>query len=93
MDILSNILLKKSAGFKFKLWGGSAIFCVLCAFLFLAQAVRTMDLSVAYVLWGAAGILLTTFIDVIFYHIKLRESGVIGLLCMITGIILIQSLN
>ena len=90
LDILSNVLLKNSAGFKHKLWGCSAIMCILAAFFFLAQAVKTMDISIAYALWGAVGILLTSFIDVVFYHVKLRLSALLGILCMITGVILVQ---
>lgn len=93
LDILSNVLLKRSAGFKYRLWGCGAVAGILAAFFLLAQAVRTMDISIAYALWGAAGMLLTSFIDVVFYHVRLGKSALIGLLCMLTGIVLIQSLN
>jgi Membrane transporters of cations and cationic drugs len=91
MDVLANILLKKSAGFRKKTWGMAAVLSILCSFFMLAQAVKTMDLSVAYALWGAVGLLLTTSIDMIFYHIKLKNSAILGLLFMITGILLIHS--
>ena len=93
LDMASNVLLKKSAGFRNKIYGISAILCIVTAFFMLGQAIRTMDLSIAYALWVAAGMLLTSFIDTTFFHVKLKGSALVGILCMITGIVLIQSLD
>ena len=62
-DVLANICLKKSQGFKYKLYGFLAISLVGFAFLCLAYAISIMDLSIAYALFGACGLLLTTIID------------------------------
>lgn len=61
-DVLANICLKKSQGFKYKLYGFLAISLVGFAFLCLAYAISIMDLSIAYALFGACGLLLTTII-------------------------------
>ncbi|MDQ0204534.1 spermidine export protein MdtI [Pectinatus haikarae] len=93
MDIAANILLKNSAGFKRKLYGFFAVICIFTAFFLLAQAVKTMDISIAYALWGAAGMLITGILDVMFYHVKLKSSALLGLLCMIIGIVIIQTMD
>ena len=56
-DVLANICLKKSQGFKYKLYGFLAISLVGFAFLCLAYAISIMDLSIAYALFGACGLL------------------------------------
>lgn len=91
LDVIANIFLKKSAGFRHKKWGLGAVFLVITAFVMLSQAVKTMDLSVAYALWGATGLLLTTGLDVAFFGVRLKAVAVVGIACMVTGIVLIKS--
>lgn len=52
LEILANVLLKFSDGFRRKLYGLMSIAAVLGAFSALSQAVKGIDLSVAYALWG-----------------------------------------
>lgn len=52
LEIVANIFLKMSDGFR-KIWLGLlSLLSVLGAFSALAQAVKGIDLSVAYALWG-----------------------------------------
>ncbi len=53
IDIAANMALTRSNGFKRKLWGALAILLVLSAFTLLAQAVKEIDLAIAYASWGA----------------------------------------
>lgn len=89
-DVLANIYLKKSQGFKRKLYGLLAVSLVGLAFLCLAYAISVMDLSIAYALFGAFGLLLTTIIDKFFFGLHIKPLGAIGLITMITGIVLIK---
>lgn len=89
-DVLANICLKKSQGFKYKLYGFLAISLVGFSFLCLAYAISIMDLSIAYALFGACGLLLTTIIDKLFFGLRIKPLGIIGLMTMITGIVLIK---
>ncbi len=91
-DVIANICLKKSQGFQYKTWGFSAILLIVIAFIALSQAVKTMDLSIAYALWGALGLLLTTGLDITLYGVRLNGYGIAGVLCMITGVVLIKSI-
>ena len=42
------------------------------AFLCLAYAISIMDLSIAYALFGACGLLLTTIIDKLFFGLRIN---------------------
>lgn len=91
LDVAANVCLKKSGGFREKRWGAGAVALIILAFIALSQAVKTMELSIAYAIWGAMGLLLTTGLDVAFYGVRLKGAAVAGIACMVTGIILIKS--
>lgn len=61
-------------------------------FLFLAQPLLTLDLSIAYATWGALGILATTFVDKLFFGLKIKPLGAFGILTMIGGIVMLKML-
>ncbi len=90
LDILANMCLKKSNGFAVKKYGYGALALVGAAFMFMAQALKTLDLSIAYALWGTIGILGTTFIDKLFFGLKIKPLGLFGIATMIGGIVLLK---
>lgn len=57
LEIVANIFLKFSDGFRNKLYGFLSLAAVLAAFSALSQAVKGIDLSVAYAIWGGASAL------------------------------------
>ncbi len=89
-DIAANFFLKKSNGFKNKKSGFAALALVGLAFVFMAQALLSLDLSIAYATWGALGILGTTFIDRLFFGLKIKPLGLFGIVTMITGIVILK---
>ena len=70
-DVIANVCLKKSNGFADKKYGFASL--ALIGVLLMAQALVTLDLSIAYAVWGALGILLTTCVK----H-RLRRLGRTG---------------
>ena len=60
LDIVANLLLAKSQGFRRKFIGFASLGMVGLAFYALSLAVRDMDLAVAYAMWGGFGILGTS---------------------------------
>lgn len=54
LEIIANVFLKFSDGFRRKAYGLLSIAAVLGAFSALSQAVKGIDLSVAYALWAAS---------------------------------------
>ena len=59
LEIIANVFLKFSDGFRRKIYGILSLAAVLGAFSALSQAVKGIDLSVAYALWGGFGIAAT----------------------------------
>lgn len=89
-DVIANIFLKKSNGFHNKKYGFASLALIGIAFLFLAQALLTLDLSIAYATWGALGILLTTCVDKAFFGLRIKPLGFVGIATMISGIVLLK---
>lgn len=86
LEVLANIMLKYSDGFRKKHLGFLSIAFVLAAFSALAQAVKGMELSLAYAIWGGFGILATIVMGWILFNQRLRWHGWIGLMLLVTGI-------
>lgn len=90
-DILANVFIKKSLGFRRKKHAAAAIVLVGLAFIFLALSIHYIELSVAYAMFGAVGILCTTAIDKAWFGLQIRPIGILGITMMIIGIVLLQT--
>ncbi|MGL4428860.1 MAG: multidrug/spermidine efflux SMR transporter subunit MdtI [Silvania sp.] len=90
LEIAANVLLKFSDGFRRKTYGLLSIAAVLGAFSALSQAVRGIDLSVAYALWGGFGIAATLAAGWILFGQRLNRKGWFGLCLLLIGMILIK---
>lgn len=90
-DIIANVFTKKSKGFRIKPYAVAALGCVSCTVIFLGLSIQYIELSVAYTLFGAIGILVTTALDKAFFGLYLRPIGILGILTMISGIFLLQT--
>lgn len=91
LDIFANLALQKSNGFKHAWWGILAIVLVGLAFLLLSIAIdKGMDLAIAYTLWGAIGILGSTFGAYYFFKQKLKPIGYVGIILVIIAVALLQ---
>nr|WP_052245057.1 multidrug efflux SMR transporter [Campylobacter sp. RM16704] len=91
LDIIANLLLKKSEGFKYKFWGLSAIFCAVFAFFLLSFSLEYVPLSIAYSTWGAIGIIGTCLGGWILYKEKLNKIGIFGVFIVIIAVILLNT--
>ncbi len=90
LEILANIFLKMSDGFR-RIWFGLlSLLAVLGAFSALAQAVKGMDLSVAYALWGGFGIAATVAAGWVMFGQKLNSRGWLGLGLLLLGMVVIK---
>lgn len=90
LEIAANILLKYSNGFKKILPGMLSLACVLLAFSSLSQAVKGIDLSVAYALWGGFGIVATVAAGWILFGQRLNLKGWAGLVLLLLGMIILK---
>jgi len=85
-DVVANICLKFSEGFRQKKIGVFALGCVMAAFACMAQALQDIELSVAYAFWGAMGLCLTAISDYFLFGQRLTIVGWFGMVCMVFGV-------
>ncbi|WP_297828218.1 SMR family transporter [uncultured Desulfovibrio sp.] len=90
LDILANLLLARSQGFRRYGIGILALTLVGLAFYCLSLAVRNIDLAVAYAMWGSFGILGTSLGGWIFFRQRLRPCAFAGMGLLITGMLLLR---
>ncbi|RDK04259.1 DMT family transporter [Paraburkholderia lacunae] len=90
IDIAANMMLEKSDGFRRIRWGFGAVVLLWIAFALLGQAVKGMDLAVAYAMWGAIGITGTAICGRLFYQHRLKPIGWIGILLVTVAVIVLS---
>lgn len=90
LEIVANIFLKYSNGFRRPLYGVLSLAAVLTAFSALAQAVKGIDLSVAYALWGGFGLVATVAAGWILFDQRLTWRGWLGVAVLLVGMVLIK---
>ena len=90
LEIIANVFLNFSDGFRRIAYGLLSIAAVLGAFSALSQAVKGIDLSVAYALWGGFGIAATLAAGWIMFGQRLNNKGWIGLVLLLAGMIMIK---
>lgn len=78
-------LLKFSNGFTVVFPSIGAIISYALCFLFLSYALRTINMSVAYAIWGALGILLISAIGMIFLYESVSVIKVASILLIVLG--------
>ncbi|WP_371367454.1 Spermidine export protein MdtI [Sporomusa rhizae] len=93
LDVVANIVLKLSDGFRRKPHGIFSLLCIMAAFACLAQALQIIELSVAYAFWGAIGLCLTVLCDYFLFGQKLTSLGWFGMLFMVLGVGLLHYTN
>lgn len=91
LDIIANLALAKSDGFKRLWWGILALLLVDSVFLLLALALDLgMELPVAYTLWGAIGILGTALGGYILFRQRLKPIGFVGIALVLVAVYLLH---
>ncbi|ORM66224.1 multidrug/spermidine transporter subunit MdtI [Pantoea rodasii] len=90
LEIVANICLKYANGFRRPVYGVLSLMAVLAAFSALAQAVKGIDLSVAYALWGGFGLVATVAAGWILFGQRLSRVGWLGVGLLIAGMVLIK---
>lgn len=91
LEISANMFIKMSEGFTRKIYGFASIFCILAAFSALAQAVKGIDLSIAYAAWGGIGMLVTMLLGQLIFKQKIKHYGWFGSLLIVGGIFILKS--
>lgn len=92
-ETVGTTTLKLSNGFSVLLPSLGTVVSYILSFLFLSFALKTIDISVAYAIWGAFGILLICTIGIIFFHEQLNIIKVLSILFIILGTIGLRLAN
>ncbi|MCV3742280.1 multidrug efflux SMR transporter [Lentilactobacillus hilgardii] len=89
-ELLGTNLLKASDGFT-SLWEtvGSLAAYGAC-FYFLALAMKSINLNIAYALWAGLGIVLTTTIAVVFWKEPINLASILGIGFILIGIVILN---
>lgn len=90
LDILANLALTLSKGFKKKVWGVLSIALIMGAFALLALAVQGIPLFVAYTVWGVLSITGTALATWWFLDQPMNRTIVFGIGILILAIVLMQ---
>ncbi|WP_253248332.1 SMR family transporter [Helicobacter sp. 12S02634-8] len=90
LDILANLVLKKSDGFKNKFLGILCMALVLCAFVCLGLALKEIPLSIAYSTWGAIGVIGTILGGYYFFGERLNLLGKLGAILVVVAVVLLH---
>jgi spermidine export protein MdtI len=88
LDVAANLASTKSNGFARRGWGIVSILLVLAAFAFLVEAVKGMELAIAYAILGATGIFGTAISARFLFGQKLKPVGWAGL-CLVFGAVVV----
>lgn len=86
-ETIGTAMLKLSNGFSLLLPSIGAILGYIFCFLFLSYALKTIDVSIAYAIWGALGIFLISAIGIIFFHESATPLKLVSILFIILGTI------
>ncbi len=92
-ETIGTTALKLSNGFSVLLPSIGTVIAYIFSFLFLSYALKTIDVSIAYAIWGAFGILLICAIGVIFFHEQLSIIKIVSILFIILGTIGLRLAN
>ncbi|HWT75626.1 MAG TPA: multidrug efflux SMR transporter [Mobilitalea sp.] len=87
IEIVATALMKYSNGFSKLLPSiGTFIGYILC-FTFLSFALKKIDISVAYAIWSAVGIVILSVIGVLVFNESISLLKVISILLIVLGVI------
>ncbi len=93
LETIATTLLKLSNGFSVLLPSIGTILGYGLCFLFLSYALKTIDMSVAYAIWCAFGILLVSAIGMFFFNETISIIKIASILLIILGTVGLRLAN
>lgn len=90
LEVIANIFLKLSQGFKYKTYMLLGFICILAAFTALRFAIEGIPLSVAYAVWGGVGLVFSAFTGIFLFQEYLRVSAWVGIVFIIAGVLILK---
>ena len=84
-ETLGTTFLKMSEGFSILIPSIGVVFGYILCFIFLSFALKTIDMSVAYAIWCAFGILLVSIVGIWFFGENVNILKIASIILIITG--------
>jgi small multidrug resistance pump len=89
-EVLGTAFLAKSAQFTRLIPTFITIGCYLISFYSLAQCLKTIQLGIAYAIWGGLGIVLTAMVGALVFKQTPDLPAVIGISMIVGGVVVIN---
>lgn len=84
-ETVATSALKLSNGFTVLLPTLGAIVGYVCCFGLFSQAIKTIDMSVAYAIWSSVGMVLIAIISLLFFHETFTFAKILFISLIIIG--------
>jgi len=86
LEVIGSSFMKASNGFTKLLPTTIMIVAYIACFFFFSQALKSINLGIAYAIWGGLGIVLTAIISVIIFKQSLDIPAIIGIILIVAGV-------
>lgn len=90
-EVFGSSMLKLTEGYKKIIPTIGVIIGYMIAFYALSLSLQTLPLGLVYAIWAGVGTALTVFVGIIFYKEGIDLKKAAGLVCIIIGVILLNS--
>lgn len=87
LEVISTVLLKTSEGFSKLLPGIISLILYSLSFLFMAKAIVSIHVGVAYAIWSAVGIIGIAVISIFLFEEQVSKMQALSYFIIIVGII------
>ena len=90
LEIFGTSMMKLSNGLTVLLPTAAMFAGYILCFVCLSLALKTIDMSIAYAIWSAVGIILIAIIGIIFFHENFTITKFTGILLIVIGVITVK---
>lgn len=89
-EVVGSSFMKTSNGFSKLLPTAVTVLAYITCFFFFSQALKSINLAIAYAIWGGLGIVLTAMISVVVFKQSLDIPAIIGIVLIVAGVIVMN---
>lgn len=89
-EVFATTMLKLSNGFTALLPTAGCIVGYLLCFFLLGKSLEHLNLSLAYALWAALGIILTTIVAFFLFGDKITLPVIVGIIFIVIGVVMVN---
>ncbi len=87
LEVIGTTAMKLSAGLTRLVPSVLLFACYILAFVFLALALKRIEVSVAYAVWSGLGTALIAVIGVVFFNESVNVAKIVSLALIIVGVV------